>query len=234
MSRRRFLLPMTHRAILRCRTRSSRRIPRYQRGFSFFSPVLKVASLMSPRSMPIDSPVFGSGSGFSTSQENATNHLPARQNTRAVLIVPSSLRCQRTAMRPMPVSLSRRPVDLEPVAVLLEAEPRESVPSPEPRIARLLPGLDPAKERLERLVQIGRDVLKDVAVNVQSVGTRGFLDLDLAKLHGLADRLASFLVSLFPLATAVVVEVAARLAHGFQSAALALAGIQAVEVTFAS
>ena len=119
---------------------------------------------------------------------------------------------------------------LEAVAILLEAEPRESVPDLEPGIAGVLTGLDPAKERLERLVQVGRDVLKDVAVDVQSIGTGGFLDLDLAKLHGLGDRLASFLVSLFPLATAVVVEVAARLAHGFQSAALALAGIQAVEV----
>src|SRR5208282_5146016 len=80
---------------------------------------------------------------------------------------------------------------LEAVAILLEAEPRESVPDLEPGIAGVLTGLDPAKERLERLVQVGRDVLKDVAVDVHSIGTGGFLDLDLAKLHGLGDRLAS-------------------------------------------
>ena len=83
-------------------------------------------------------------------------------------------------------------VDLEPVAVLLEAEPRESIPALEPRVAGILPGLDPAEERLERLVQIGHDVLEDVAVDVQRVGAGGFLDLDLAKLHGLGDRLAAF------------------------------------------
>ena len=179
--------------------------------------------------MPIDSPVFGSGSGFSTSQEKATNHLPARQKTRAVLIVPSMLRCQRTAIRPMPKSFEATAVDLEAVAVLLEAEPRESIPDLEPGIAGILASLDSAEERLERLVQIGHDVLKDVAVDVQRKGAGGFLHLDLAKLHGLGDRLASFLVSLLALATASIVEVAARLAHGFQPAALALAGVQAVD-----
>src|SRR5208283_3787476 len=87
----------------------------------------------------------------------------------------------------------------------------------------------PAEERLECLVQIGHDVLEDVAVDVQCVGAGGLLDLDLAKLHGLGDRLASLLVSLLALATTVVVEVAARLAHGFQPFPLALAGIQAID-----
>ena len=120
-------------------------------------------------------------------------------------------------------------VDLEAVAILLEAEPRESLPDLEPGVAGILPSLDSAKERLERLVQIGHDVLKDVAVDVQRKRAGGFLHLDLAKLHGLGDRLASFLVSLLALATAVVVEVAARLANSFQPATLALAGIQAVD-----
>ncbi len=44
-----------------------------------------------------------------------------------------------------------------------------------------------------------------------------------------ADRLAALLESLFALVEAVVGEVAACLAHGFQSAALALAGIEAVD-----
>src|SRR5208337_3245439 len=118
---------------------------------------------------------------------------------------------------------------LEAVAVLLEAEPRESVPGLEPGVAGILAGLDPAEERLERLVQIGHDVLKDVAVDVQRVGTGRFLHLDLAQLHGLGDCLASFLVSLFSLAAASIVEVTACLAHGFQPSTLALAGIQAID-----
>src|SRR5271165_3649532 len=100
-------------------------------------------------------------------------------------------------------------IDLKAVAVLLVAEPRESIPDLEPGIAGILPGLDPAKERLERLVQVGHDVLENVAVDVQSIGTGGFLHLDLAKLNGLGDRLAAFLVSLFSLAAASIVEVAA-------------------------
>src|SRR5271165_1982980 len=40
-------------------------------------------------------------------------------------------------------------IDLEAVAVLLEAEPRESVPGLEPGVAGILAGLDSAKERLE-------------------------------------------------------------------------------------
>ena len=78
--------------------------------------------------------------------------------------------------------------DLEAVAVFLEAEPRESVPDLEPGVARILTGLDPAEERLERLVQIGHDVLENVAVDVQRIRASGFLDLDLAKLHGLGNR----------------------------------------------
>src|SRR5208337_2712608 len=77
---------------------------------------------------------------------------------------------------------------LEAVAVFLEAEPGEAVPPLEARITGVLAGLDPAKERLECLVQIGHDVLEDVAVDVQRIRASGFLDLDLAKLHGLGDR----------------------------------------------
>src|SRR5208337_478239 len=118
---------------------------------------------------------------------------------------------------------------LEAVAVFLEAETRESVSDLEPGVAGILTGLDPAEERLERLVQIGHDVLKDVAVDVQRVGAGRFLHLDLAKLHGLGDRLASFLVSLFSLAAASIVEVTTCLAHGVQPSTLALAGIQAID-----
>ena len=66
-------------------------------------------------------------------------------------------------------------------------------------------------------------------MDVQRVGAGRFLHLDLAQLHGLGDRLASFLVSLFSLAAASIVEVTARLAHGFQPSTLALAGIQAID-----
>ncbi len=45
-------------------------------------------------------------------------------------------------------------VDLETVAVLLEAEPREAVPDLEPGVTRILTGLDPAEERLECLVRM--------------------------------------------------------------------------------
>ena len=118
---------------------------------------------------------------------------------------------------------------LEAVAVFLEAEPGEAVPPLEARITGVLAGLDPAKERLECLVQIGHDVLEDVAVDVQRIRASGFLDLDLAKLHGLGDRHAVKFVGVLPLAQESVVEVAAGRAHGFQPAALALAGIQAVD-----
>ena len=44
-------------------------------------------------------------------------------------------------------------IDLEAIAVFLEAESRKAVPDLEPGIAGILTGLDPAKERLERFVQ---------------------------------------------------------------------------------
>ena len=202
ISRRRLRLPRTHRAILRCRTRSSRRIPRYQRGFSFCSPVLNVASRMRPRSMPIDSPVFGQRLGFLD--------LAGERDEPLTSPAEDAGRLDRSLDLAMPAhgnpadagELEATAVDLEAVAVFLEAEPRESVPALEPGIARILTGLDPAEERLERLVQIGHDVLKDVAVDVQGVGAGGLLDLDLAKLHGLGDRHAALFVSLLPLAAA--------------------------------
>jgi len=71
-------------------------------------------------------------------------------------------------------------IDLEAIAVFLEAESRKAVPDLEPGIAGILTGLDPAKERLERFVQVGHDVLKDVAMDVQRVGAGRFLHLDFA------------------------------------------------------
>ena len=106
-------------------------------------------------------------------------------------------------------------VDLEAVAVLPEAEPGEAVLAFEARVTGIVSRLDPAKERLERLVQVGHHVLEDVAVDASRVGAGILLGLDLAKLLGPGDRHAAEFVGVLPLAQEIVVEVAARLPHGF-------------------
>jgi hypothetical protein len=120
-------------------------------------------------------------------------------------------------------------IDLEPVAILLEAKPSESMERLEPRVAWLLTSFDAPEERLKCLVQISHDVLENMAVNIQCVGVGVLLDLDLAELLDLGDGLTPLLVGFLPVPQPVVVEMAAGIADRLQAPLLALAGIQAVD-----
>ena len=78
--------------------------------------------------------------------------------------------------------LQAQTVQTEPVAILFEPKRVEPIPTAEPRIARLFTRLDPAKEGLKCLVEIGCHSLQDVTVYLPSIGVFLAVGFDLRQL----------------------------------------------------
>jgi hypothetical protein len=78
-------------------------------------------------------------------------------------------------------------IDLEPVAVFLQAKAIKPVAPLEAGIAGSFASFHPPKERLKRLVEIGNNNLQDVTVDVFGVRTGGLERLDLAQLFNFAN-----------------------------------------------
>jgi hypothetical protein len=85
-------------------------------------------------------------------------------------------------------------VDLEAVAVLLEAEARKAIAALEPGKSWRFACLDTTKESLKRFVQVGDNDLQDVAVGAFGIGIERLVRLDLCKLLILTYRLATLLI----------------------------------------
>src|SRR5262245_24143740 len=105
--------------------------------------------------------------------------------------------------------LQAPPVELEAVAVLLEAERTPAVEPAKARIPRLLARTHAPEEGLEGLVQILHYALQDVAMHALRPRIGGLALLDPAQLREGADGALFLLPGLFALCKAVVIEATA-------------------------